>query len=84
MAPTRPEPVQEGDVGIHAYASQCDGIGGELKRVPADFVVTELLQDGQEVSSSSLLLSPPDPTPSTRPTGLWRGTQGPPGASRVT
>jgi tRNA pseudouridine13 synthase len=50
MAPTRPEPVQEGDVGIHAYASQCDGIGGELKRVPADFVVTELLQDGQEVS----------------------------------
>ena len=33
------------------------------------------------LSSSSLLLSPPDPTPSTRPTGLWRGTQGPPGAS---
>ncbi len=50
MAPSRPEPVQEGDVGIHAYAGQCDGIGGELKRVPADFVVTELLQDGQEVS----------------------------------
>ena len=47
---TRPEPVQEGDVGIHAYASQCEGIGGELKTVPADFVVTELLQDGQEVS----------------------------------
>ena len=50
MAPSRPEPVQEGDVGIHAYASQCDGIGGELKRVPADFIVTELLQDGQQVS----------------------------------
>ena len=50
MVRTRPEPVQEGDVGIHAYASQCEGIGGELKTVPADFVVTELLQDGQEVS----------------------------------
>ena len=50
MAPSRAEPVQEGDVGIHAYASQCDGIGGELKSVPTDFVVTELLQDGQEVS----------------------------------
>ena len=47
---SRPEPVQEGDVGIHAYASQCDGIGGELKIVTSDFVVTELLQDGQEVS----------------------------------
>ena len=33
------------------------------------------------LSSSSLLLSPPDPTPSIRPTGLWRGTRGPPGAS---
>ena len=31
--------------------------------------------------SSSPPLSPPDPTPSTRPTGRWRGTQGPPGAS---
>ena len=50
MVRTRPEPVQEGDVGIHAYASQCEGIGGELKTVPADFVVTELLQDGQAVS----------------------------------
>ena len=35
---TRPEPVQEGDVGIHAYASQCERIGAELKTVPADFV----------------------------------------------
>ena len=33
------------------------------------------------LSSSSLLLSLPDPTPSIRPTGLRRGTQGPPGAS---
>ena len=32
-------------------------------------------------SSLPLPFSPRDPTPSTRPTGRWRGTQGPPGAS---
>ena len=49
MPPRTPHAIHEGDVGIHAYAGAGAGLGGELKTVPEDFIVTELLQDGREV-----------------------------------
>ena len=49
MPPRTPHAIHEGDVGIHAYAGAGAGLGGELKTVPEDFIVTELSQDGREV-----------------------------------
>jgi tRNA pseudouridine13 synthase len=55
-------------VGMHYYITDCEGIGGRIKANPGDFIVEEVLLDGQVVPTT--IAGKPIPRLNQRP-GPW-------------
>ncbi|MGC8571419.1 MAG: tRNA pseudouridine(13) synthase TruD [Caldivirga sp.] len=52
-------------VGMEYYITDCDGVGGRLRSSPEDFLVNEVLINGEVVSSSTPVSIKPRPGPYT-------------------